>query len=115
MLRNILIATIVGVLLFEFFEHAVFPLVWLLVGRKRKSPCGPEGLIGEVAVVKQWEGVSGRVVIHGESWSAAGRVPFCAGDQAVVESMEGLTLKVAPLRHPTVQEPSRGAKGHHGR
>ena len=53
LLRFIIVA--IGVYLFiELIEHAVIPLIWLLLKKTRRSPTGASGLIGEVGVVKEW-------------------------------------------------------------
>ncbi len=56
--------------------------------------CGVTGMIGEVAEVKEWSKRKGTVFVHGELWSAVSDVPLSPGDQAVIQAVEGLRLKV---------------------
>ena len=98
MIKTILIALIVGVIFFEFVEHVVFPLIWFLLGRKRRSISGAEGMLGKVAEVKQWNEAEGQVFVNGELWRAISDVPLLKGDKAVIRRVEGLTLKVEPFK-----------------
>lgn len=84
-------------LLFEFVEHVILPLVWLLIRKSRRSPTGESGMIGQVAEVKEWAGNKGKVFVHGELWQAESNVLLKPGDKAHVLSIEGLKLKVKPL------------------
>jgi membrane-bound ClpP family serine protease len=54
-------------------------------------------MLGEVVEVKQWEGTEGQVSIKGELWRAVSEVPLLKGDKAVIQNVEGLTLRVNPL------------------
>jgi membrane-bound serine protease (ClpP class) len=68
---------------------------------------GVLGLVGHVAVAKTRLQPSGQVVIRGELWQAEttdGDVD--PGNEVVVESVEGLTLHVSPVRFPP---PTQGA------
>jgi len=98
MTKNILIALIVGFVLFEIIEHVVFPLVWLIFGRKRRSICGAEGMLGKVVEVRQWNKTEGQVVVNAELWRAVSDVPLSKGDKAVIHNVEGLTLRVEPFK-----------------
>ena len=54
------------------------------------------GFIGhhfKVSIVSQ---ESGQVFINGELWRAECEVPLAVGGKAVIESIEGLTLKLKP-------------------
>ena len=42
----------------------------------------------------QWEKTEGRVFVNGELWSAVSDVPLAKGDKAVIEDVQGLTLRV---------------------
>jgi len=94
---KILLILVGAYLLFEFVEHAILPLVWLITKRSKRSSTGPSGMIGQVAQVKQWSGNKGKVFIHGELWQAESDVPLKPGDKAHVVLVEGLKLKVKPL------------------
>ena len=93
-IKNIIAALIVGLIIFETIEHVVFPLFWFAKNRKKKSLCGVEGLLGRVVEVKQWEKTEGHVFVNGELWSAVSDVPLAKGDKAVIENVQGLTLRV---------------------
>lgn len=75
-----------------------------LSARRRRVRTGVEGLIGQVAVVRQWDGASGTVSLRGAVWGARRSVPMDGGpapelqpeDRVVVERVTGLTLSVRP-------------------
>ncbi len=94
MIKTIILTLVIGVFLFELIEHVVFPLVWFLKGRKRKSVCGASGMLGKVGEVKQWKKNEGKVFVNGELWKAVSGVPFSPGDRVVIQKVEGLTLEV---------------------
>lgn len=98
MILKILIFILLAYLLFEFIEHAVVPLVWLILKKKKRALTGSAGLIGEVGEVKEWSNTEGRVFIHGELWKATSEEPLSPGDKAVVQNVHGLTLTVKPLK-----------------
>ena len=98
MTKNILIALIVGFVLFEIIEHVVFPLVWLILGRERRSISGAEGMLGKVVEVRQWNKTEGQVSVNAELWRAISDVPLSKGDKAVIHNVEGLTLRVEPFK-----------------
>ncbi len=63
--------------------------------QKQKPVTGPEGLKGltgtaETDITKD----SGRVLVHGEIWSAYSDEPIAKGEQIIVEFVSGLKLKV---------------------
>ena len=97
MIKNMLIALLVAFVLFEIIEHIVVPLVGFLLGRKRISISGAEGMVGKVVKVKQWNTTEGQVFVNGELWRANCEVPLVKGDKAIIHSVEGLTLKVEPF------------------
>ena len=95
--RNIILMVVTGFILFEIIEHVVIPIVFYFVKQKKKSVTGIDSLPGEVVDVRQWKGKEGQVVIKGELWKAVSEVPFKKGDKAIIQNVEGLTLKVKPL------------------
>ena len=97
MIKNMLIALIVAFVLFEIIEHVVVPLVGFLLGRKRRSISGAEGMVGKVVKVKQWNTTEGQVFVNGELWRANCEVPLVKGDKAIIHNVKGLTLKVEPF------------------
>lgn len=96
-IKNIVLTLVIAFVALELIEHVVFPLLWLVLRRKKKSACGAEGMLGKIVEVKQWEKNEGRVFVNGELWSAVSDIPLMRGDKAVIERVEGLTLKVKPL------------------
>jgi len=94
MILKVLLFIFLAYLLFEFIEHAVMPLLWLILKKKRRSVTGDSGLIGEVGEVKDWSNTEGRIFVHGELWRATSEEPLTPGDKAVVQNVQGLTLIV---------------------
>ena len=97
-MKSVMIMLAVGFLLFEFIEHVIFPLIWLVKDRKKKSVCGPTGMLGKVGEINYWQESEGRVVVRGESWRAVSAFPLSAGDRVVIENVDGLTLRVMPCK-----------------
>ena len=93
-MKDILIALAVGFLVFEIVEHVIFPLFWSVKHRKVRSVSGASGMLGKVGRVRHWQEREGKVFVNGELWSAVSPDALSPGDEAVVEHMEGLTLKV---------------------
>ena len=94
---KILVTIIVVIVVFEVIEHVVAPLIWAVVSRKKRSVSGAAGLLGEVAEVKHWKETEGYVFVKGELWKSVSDDTLFAGDNVVVRSVQGLTLKVDPL------------------
>jgi membrane-bound serine protease (ClpP class) len=93
---KIVAGIIVAVLVIEIIEHVLAPLVWAFMTRKKRSVSGVQGLLDEVAEVKEWKDHEGYVLVRGESWKAVSLDPLSAGDEVVVERVDGLTLRVRP-------------------
>jgi len=91
---KVIVILVIAYVLYEFVEHAILPLIWLITRRRKRSPTGESGMIGLEAEVKEWEGSKGKVFVHGELWRAESDVPFKPGDKALVQSVKGLTLIV---------------------
>lgn len=65
---------------------------------KRKPVTGLEGLMGEKGIaVTDITKEGGMVLLHGERWSAFSDEPITKGEKIVIESIEGLTVKVKKL------------------
>jgi len=96
-MKNVIITLVIGFIVFELIEHLVFPLFWSIKNRNKRSIAGATGMLGKVAKVKQWHNTEGQVFVNGELWRAVSEVPLSPGDRAVIQHMEGLTLKVKPL------------------
>jgi membrane-bound ClpP family serine protease len=98
MMKTIILTLVIGYVLFELIEHVVFPLFWFIKDRKRKSVCGVTGMLGKVGEIKQWQETEGQVFVNGELWRALSDVPLFTGDKAVVQNVDGLTLRVKPCK-----------------
>ena len=68
--------------------------------RRRRVRTGAEGLVGQLAVVRNWGERGGRVLVEGTLWRARRAWPevddqqLREGDLVVVERLNGLTLAV---------------------
>lgn len=66
--------------------------------RHRRVQTGAEGIVGHVGVVRAWTDSTGSVALDGSLWSARRSATeeeeLHAGDQVVVEHLNGLTLSV---------------------
>jgi len=94
MAKSIILTVVIGFLLFELIEHAVLPLLWFIMGRKRNSVCGLSGMMGKVGEVKRWKKNEGIVLVNGELWKAVSEVPLLRGNRVVITDVKGLTLEV---------------------
>ena len=94
MITQIFTILIVGIVLFELIEHILFPLLWGVAARKKKSPCGIEGMPGKLVEVWSWQDGEGRVFVDGELWNAASDDRLQPGDGAIVQEVQGLVLKI---------------------
>jgi membrane-bound serine protease (ClpP class) len=66
--------------------------------RHRRVRTGAEGIVGHIGVVRSWADSCGSVALDGSLWQARRSVTeegeLQAGDQVVVERLNGLTLSV---------------------
>lgn len=68
--------------------------------RRRRVRAGPEGLVGQLGVVRRWEEPGGKVLVDGclwharRSWGDEQEPDLHEGDPVVVERLDGLTLAV---------------------
>jgi membrane-bound serine protease (ClpP class) len=77
----------------------MFTMAWLAMKARQRAPVtGRESMIGEIARARTDVAPRGEVFLHGELWEAMSETPIRKGDEAEVQSVEGLTLKVVP-RH----------------
>ena len=74
----------------------VFLMTIALRARANKVVTGAEGLIGTVAVAQTALAPAGKVLIHGETWDAVASSNVAAGENVVVQKVDGLELKVEP-------------------
>jgi len=74
-------------------------IAWLVVRAQVHRPMtGADGLVGETGVVKQIDGLEGKVVVHGELWRAEFAQPVSVGDKVVVQAVDQLVVKVGPVK-----------------
>jgi membrane-bound serine protease (ClpP class) len=59
-----------------------------------RTTTGSEGLIGATGVVTAELNPGGRVLVHGETWNAESDTVISGGEKVVVESVDGLKIKV---------------------
>lgn len=64
--------------------------------RRRPVRTGAEELIGSLGQVVSWSGSDGRVLVHGELWSASAAKPLAMDAKVRVVSRTGLKLMVEP-------------------
>jgi membrane-bound serine protease (ClpP class) len=62
--------------------------------RRRPVRTGAEQMIGAEATVRKWDGRSGLVHVHGETWSASSASTLTAGQTVRVTGRDGLLLSV---------------------
>lgn len=82
---------ILALALLEGFEV----MLWLR-WRKVSSITGPESLVGERGRALTDLRPEGQVRVRGQVWKAICRAAAAAGDEVMVERVDGLTLVVAP-------------------
>ena len=96
-MKNVMVVLVIGFIVIELMEHVLFPLFWSIKNRNKSPVGGVRGMLGRVAEVKRWRESEGLVFLNGELWKAVSDVSLLAGDKAVVQEVEGLTLRVKPL------------------
>lgn len=65
---------------------------------RRKPVTGTEGLVGLAGVAHTDIGEDGMALVRGEYWQAFSDEPIARGDKIMVESVDGLKIKVKPLK-----------------
>jgi membrane-bound ClpP family serine protease len=98
MLETVIIVIVICFVVFELLEHVLIPLFWFILKGRKKSDYGVPGMIGKVVEIKQWNRTEGQVLVNGELWRAVCDVPLAQGRKAVILDIEGLTLKLRPLK-----------------
>jgi membrane-bound serine protease (ClpP class) len=99
MLKNMIITVIIIFIAVELIEHIIFPIVWSAFKGRKRSNYGVMGMIGKVVEIRRWNKTKGQVLINGELWSAVCDVPLPVGGKALVQGIEGLTLKLKPYEN----------------
>lgn len=72
----------------------VFLVRLVYLSHQRKSVSGEEGMIGELGVAKTGIHNDGKVLVHGEYWSAFSEKPIPEGAKVRVVKVEGLKVEV---------------------
>lgn len=107
----LLILPLLGLILFVFLVWQVaLPLYmamlvvslgiyWKIIQAQRRRPViGKRAMIGDRAVVVRVDGDGVEVECEGEIWRAVSPEPLHQGQQVIIESVDGLILRVAPLK-----------------
>jgi membrane-bound ClpP family serine protease len=94
--KSVIITLVIAFIVFEFIEHVVFPLIWFIKDRNKKSNYNVTGMIGKAVEIKRWNKTEGQVLVDGELWRAVCDVPLPVGGGAVIVDVAGLTLKLTP-------------------
>jgi len=102
--KSVILILIAGYLIFELMEHAIFPLIWFIKNRNRKPLCGITNMTGRVGEIRYWQKSEGKILVNGELWRAVSKFPLSAGDKAVIEHVDGLTVSVMPYKDGVKQE-----------
>jgi membrane-bound serine protease (ClpP class) len=63
---------------------------------RREVVTGREEMVGLDGKVLDWNGTSGRVLVHSERWKAIADRPLVPGQNIRVVELDGLTLKIEP-------------------
>jgi len=82
---------------------------WKALQAQRQPPVmGRRAMIGDRAVVVKAAKGGLEVEYKGEIWNAVSPQPLQLGHEVIIENVEGLTLRVAPLPQPaTGEQPER--------
>ena len=74
-------------------------MAWMAIKSNRGRPVtGAEGMIGLIGFAKTDLNPRGQIAVQGEIWEAVSLTPIRQGEAAEVMSVEGLTVKVAPIQ-----------------
>lgn len=63
---------------------------------RRPAISGPEGMIGSIGTVLDWDSDTGHIHTHGEVWAATSKENFAKGEKVQVMTRNGLVLNVEP-------------------
>ena len=64
--------------------------------QRRKVVTGEMGMIDSIGVAQSELAPEGKILVHGEIWTARSSSPIAPGRRARVKKVEGLTLWVEP-------------------
>jgi membrane-bound serine protease (ClpP class) len=87
---------VIAFVIYELFEHVLFPLAWAVRDWRRGRPSALEQLIGLDAEVLTWDKGQGQVLVKGERWLAQGPVELASGKPVKIIEFNGLILTVKP-------------------
>lgn len=78
-----------GVSFVEFSTLIIGIIIWRNL-KNRKNPTGTEGMIGQSALILDWNTQTGRVQFEGEPWNANSKTPmeFSKGDKCLIIGIE---------------------------
>jgi len=112
-----LVLPLLGLVLFKFLPWRVaLPLCLVTVAvslggfgkvmqaQRRRPIIGKRAMIGDQAVVVSVKGDEVWVDYQGETWHAVFPKPLHQGQKVIIEGMEQLTLRIAPLPSPSVDD-----------
>ncbi|HYL82046.1 MAG TPA: nodulation protein NfeD, partial [Candidatus Acidoferrum sp.] len=91
----------IGAILATAGATAAFFLVVVGAGVRAlhsRTATGPEGLVGEVGVVRSRLAPRGQIFLRGELWNAECEMPIEAGESVRVTAVDGLTLRVVSVQ-----------------
>jgi membrane-bound serine protease (ClpP class) len=91
--------TSVPILAFIVFVYWKARQAW-----RQRPVAGEEAMIGDRAIVSDTAGGQLKIRYRGEVWWAVSAEPLHQGQPVVIECVQGLTLRVAPLAPPTEDE-----------
>jgi membrane-bound serine protease (ClpP class) len=66
--------------------------------RRNKVLTGIPGMLDEIGVARTDLSPAGKVFVHGEHWDAVSSAPVPEGSRVRVIAVDGLTLRVEPLK-----------------
>lgn len=75
----------------------IFAISLALKARNARPTTGVEGLIGQIATVKEGFATTGMVYVAGEYWTAQTTVPLETGAKVEVTGKQGMVLSVKPV------------------
>jgi membrane-bound serine protease (ClpP class) len=87
------IAAVVAGALIEVVE-GIIGIKWT---QRRRAQVGAEALVGKTARVVVDCAPTGQVAVKGERWQATSDPEAHAGDEVLIEGVQGLTLRVRPV------------------
>ena len=111
MCHLLLVLPLLGLALFAFLPWQValslyaiilagaLGMYWKIILAQRLRPLvGEKAMVGDRAIVVRLKGNYVQVDYEGEIWRAVSSQPLHQGQQVIIESVEGLTLRVVPLK-----------------